>query len=245
MNTNTNTNTNKNKNKNKKAVVLLSGGLDSATVLAIAKNNNFDCYAISFNYSQRHVSELNAAKKIASLIGVIDHQIFDINLAQFGGSALTDKNIEIPINNNGSELGIPITYVPARNTIMLSIALGFAEVIGANDIFYGANSVDYSGYPDCRPEYIASFELMANLATQSAVEGNHKISIHAPIVNLTKAEIIKIGHSFGIDYAQTVSCYKADDLGYACGVCDSCRLRKIGFNQAGIDDPTIYQINII
>jgi 7-cyano-7-deazaguanine synthase len=226
---------------NKKAVILLSGGLDSATVLAIAKHNKFDCYALSFNYSQRHISELQAAKKIAETIGVIDHQIFDINLAQFGGSALTDHNINVPINNQGNELGIPITYVPARNTIMLSIALGFAEVIGANDIFYGANSVDYSGYPDCRPEYISSFQTMANLATQSAVEGKQKITIHAPIVDLTKAEIIKLGSAFNINYAQTVSCYQADNMGLACGVCESCRLRKAGFNQAGISDPTLYQ----
>jgi len=227
--------------KTKKAVILLSGGLDSATVLAMAKNQGFDCYAVSFDYSQKHIAELTSAKKIASYFNILEHKhkIFTINLSQFGGSALTDDNLDIPTSGIVED-NIPITYVPARNTIMLSIALGWAEVLGCYDIFYGANSVDYSGYPDCRPEYVKSFEIMANLATKSGVEGN-KIIIHTPIIDLTKGQIIAKGLELGVDYSLTTSCYKADELGRACGVCDSCRIRKQGFIDAKVLDVTKYQ----
>lgn len=223
----------------KKAVILLSGGLDSATVLAMAKNQGFDCYAISFDYSQKHIAELKAAKKIANYFNVVEHKIFTIDLSQFGGSALTDNNLEVPISGITIINEIPITYVPARNTIMLSIALGWAEVLGCNDIFYGANSVDYSGYPDCRPKYVKSFETMANLATKSGIEGN-KIIIHTPIIDLTKAQIIAKGLELDVDYSLTTSCYKADEFGRACGVCDSCRIRKQGFIDAKVLDVTEY-----
>ncbi|MFT5450735.1 MAG: 7-cyano-7-deazaguanine synthase [Enterobacterales bacterium] len=220
-----------------KAVVLFSGGLDSTTVLAQAQAAGFDCYAMSFDYSQRHSVELNAARLIAKQAGVTEHKIINLDLSQIGGSALTDSSIEIPDHETS---GIPITYVPARNTIFLSIALGWAEVLGANHIFVGVNAVDYSGYPDCRPEYIAAFEKMANLATRVGVE-EHSLKIETPLIDLTKAEIVKLGMSLGVDYSQTVSCYQADEEGKACAVCDSCRLRKQGFIEAGLEDPTHYQ----
>jgi len=221
----------------KKAVVLFSGGLDSATVLAQAKADGFDCYAMSFDYSQRHSIELAAAKSIAHSAEVKEHKIIKLDLSQIGGSALTDLSIEVPEHQTE---GIPITYVPARNTIFLSIALGWAEVLHANHIFVGVNAVDYSGYPDCRPEYIDAFEKMANLATKMGVE-QHSLKIETPLIDLTKAEIIHKGVILGVDYSQTVSCYQADDDGRACGVCDSCRLRRQGFEDAGISDPTRYQ----
>jgi 7-cyano-7-deazaguanine synthase len=220
-----------------KAVVLLSGGLDSSTVLAQAQAAGFDCYVMSFDYSQRSSVELNAAKRIANQAGVTEHKIIKLDLSQIGGSALTDSSIEIPDHETS---GIPVTYVPARNTIFLSIALGWAEVLGANHIFVGVNAVDYSGYPDCRPEYIASFEKMANLATRVGVE-EHSLKIETPLMNLTKSKIVELGISLGVDYSQTVSCYQADDDGKACAVCDSCRLRKQGFIEAGVEDPTHYQ----
>lgn len=220
-----------------KAVVLLSGGLDSATTLAIAKDLGYECYSLSFDYGQRHGVELEAARHIAEFIGVAEHKVIEIDLTQFGGSALTDISISVP-EEPGE--GIPVTYVPARNTIFLAFALGYAEVLKANDIFIGVNAVDYSGYPDCRPEYIQAFETMASLATKAGVEGN-KLTIHTPLIDLTKAEIIKRGTGLGVDYALTVSCYQADDQGHACGACDSCRFRKQGFFEAGAPDPTRYQ----
>lgn len=219
----------------KRAVVLLSGGLDSATVLAIAIDEGFDCHALSVNYGQRHCSELIAAENIASASSTMLKTI-DLDLRTFGGSALTD-NIEVP-EEEGE--GIPITYVPARNTIMLSLALAWAEVLGANDIFIGVNAVDYSGYPDCRPEFINAFEEMANLATKAGVVGN-RLAIHTPLIDLSKAEIIRQGTALGVDYGSTVSCYQADDRGLACGVCDSCRIRAAGFEEAGVSDPTRYK----
>ena len=225
------------KKVNPKAVILLSGGLDSATVLATAKNNGFDCYALSFEYGQRHKAELNAAKNVVKRLGAMEHRTLHIDLGALGGSALTDNNIEVPTSPTE---GIPVTYVPARNTIFLSLSLAWAEILGANDIFIGVNAVDYSGYPDCRPEYIKAYEKMANLATKVAVEGK-KITIHTPLINLSKAEIIKLGMANGVDYGMTVSCYASDDEGRACGVCDSCRLRAKGFEDAGVDDPTRYQ----
>lgn len=221
----------------KKAVVLLSGGLDSATCLAIARSQGFECYCLSFNYGQRHCAELIAADRVVKALGAAKHRVLDFGLAQFGGSALTDTNIAVPID--GVQPGIPVTYVPARNTIMLSLALAWAEVLGCRDIFVGVNAVDYSGYPDCRPEYIAAFETMANLATKAGVEGA-KLHIHAPLIALSKAEIIRLGTQLGVDYGLTVSCYQADEQGRACGVCDSCRLRAEGFAAAGVSDPTIY-----
>ena len=222
----------------KKAVVLLSGGLDSSTVLAIAISEGYQCYALSFDYGQRHDVELLAAARIAEKSGVVEHKILKLDLTQFGGSALTDKSIDVP--QFPSE-GIPVTYVPARNTIFLAMSLAWAEVVGADDIFIGVNAVDYSGYPDCRPEYIEAFQKMANLATKTAVEGR-SIRIHTPLIDLTKADIIKKGHLLGVDYAQTVSCYSADTEGRACGVCDSCRLRQQGFEQASVVDPTLYAV---
>ena len=219
-----------------KAVVLLSGGLDSATTLALAKEQGYTCYALSFYYGQRHSAELNAARNVALSMNVAEHKIINLDLTQIGGSALTDKNIAVP--QSPSE-GIPITYVPARNTIFLSYALAWSEVLGINDIFIGVNAVDYSGYPDCRPEYIASFENTARLATKSGVEG-HPLRIRTPLINLTKAEIIRKGTELGVDYSLTVSCYLADEQGRACGMCDSCRFRKEGFAAAGVSDPTIY-----
>ncbi|MBS4018469.1 7-cyano-7-deazaguanine synthase QueC [Azonexus hydrophilus] len=221
-----------------KAIVLLSGGLDSATCLAIARNQGFDCYCLSFDYGQRHSAELQAADRVVKALGAVEHRVINFGLAQFGGSALTDTSIAVPVD--GVQAGIPVTYVPARNTIMLSLALAWAEVLGSRDIFVGVNAVDYSGYPDCRPEYIAAFETMANLATKAGVEGQ-KLHIHAPLINLSKAEIIRTGHALGVDYGLTVSCYQADELGRACAVCDSCRLRAEGFAAAGIPDPTPYR----
>jgi 7-cyano-7-deazaguanine synthase len=221
----------------KKTVVLLSGGLDSATCLAIAKSQGFDCYCLSLDYHQRHIAELQAAKNVANQLGATEHKTAQLDLSLFGGSALTDDKIDVP--ENESE-GIPVTYVPARNTIMLSLSLAWAEVLGAQDIFIGVNALDYSGYPDCRGEYVRAFQQMANLATKSAVEG-HEITVHAPLIDMTKAEIIITGTALGVDYSATVSCYQADALGHACGVCDSCRLRKEGFVKAQIDDPTTYR----
>lgn len=222
----------------KKAVVLLSGGLDSATVLAMANQLGYVCHALSMDYGQRHASELNAAKKVALSLGVKEHKVMPISLDLFGGSALTDSSIDVP--EEESE-GIPVTYVPARNTVFLSLALGWAEVLGARDIFVGVNAVDYSGYPDCRPAFIESFEKLANLATKAGVEGGH-FSIHAPLIELTKAEIVTQGTALGVDYSMTTSCYQADAMGRACGQCDSCRLRAQGFIEAGLFDPTLYQV---
>jgi 7-cyano-7-deazaguanine synthase len=218
-------------------VVLLSGGLDSATVLAMAREAGYDCYCLSIDYGQRHRAELAAAARVARALGAREHRVTTLDLAAFGGSALTDTRIAVPISGIGT--GIPVTYVPARNTIMLSLALAWAEVLGARDIFFGANAVDYSGYPDCRPAYMRAFETMANLATKAAVEGV-KLTLHTPIIDLTKADIIRRGSALGVDYALTVSCYQADQDGRACGVCDSCRLRKAGFASAGIADSTHY-----
>ncbi|KON81409.1 7-cyano-7-deazaguanine synthase QueC [Azoarcus sp. PA01] len=222
----------------KRAIVLLSGGLDSATCLAIARDAGFECYALSIAYGQRHTSELAAARRVAHSLGACEHRVAHVSLGEFGGSALTDSSIPVPVE--GAVGGIPVTYVPARNTVMLSIALAWAEVLEARDIYVGVNAVDYSGYPDCRPEFIAAFEAMANLATKAGIEGA-RIAIHAPLIRLSKAEIIRWGTALGVDYAQTVSCYQADDTGRACGVCDACRLRKAGFEAAGIADPTPYQ----
>ena len=223
----------------KPAVVLLSGGLDSATCLAIARSQGFDCYCLSFDYGQRHNAELKAAERVVQALGAKEPRVLNLGLAQFGGSALTDTSIAVP--TAGVQPGIPVTYVPARNTIMLSLALAWAEVLGSMDIFVGVNAVDYSGYPDCRPDYIAAFEKMANLATRSGVEG-HKLSIHAPLIDLSKADIIRTGTALGVDYGLTVSCYQADDQGRACGACDSCRLRAEGFAAAGVADPTVYRV---
>ena len=220
----------------KPAVVLLSGGLDSATVLAIARSQGHACHCLSLDYGQRHRSELTAAGRVAKSLGAAAHRTLKLDLTAFGGSALTDSALEVPTQ---AQAGIPITYVPARNTIMLSLALAWAEVLQARDIFIGANAVDYSGYPDCRPEYIAAFEAMANLATKAAVEGR-RTSIHAPLIALSKADIIRTGQNLGVDYGLTVSCYQADEAGRACGRCDSCRLRRKGFLDAGLADPTPY-----
>lgn len=224
-------------NESKKAVVLLSGGLDSATTLAIARNQGFDCYALSFRYGQRHEAELNAARRIAHALGAVEHRVIGIDLGQIGGSALTDHSIEVP--DQPTE-GIPVTYVPARNTIFLALALGWAEVLDANTIFIGVNAVDYSGYPDCRPEFIEAFEKLANLATRAGVEGRH-FQVKTPLIHLTKAQIIQEGVRLGLDYGLTISCYDADAEGRACGVCDSCRIRKAGFEAAGVADPTHYR----
>jgi 7-cyano-7-deazaguanine synthase len=219
------------------AVVLLSGGLDSATVLAIAREGGYACHALSIRYGQRHVVELQAATQVAAALGAINHRIVDVDLRGLGGSALTDDRIAVP--ETPTE-GIPSTYVPARNTIMLSIALGLAEVVGAEAIFAGMNAVDYSGYPDCRPEFVAQFQRLANVATRAGVEGQ-SIEIKAPLIQLSKAQIIEVGSALGVDYAMTISCYQPDAAGHACGVCDSCRLRRDGFAAAGVDDPTYYQ----
>ena len=226
------------------AVVLLSGGLDSATVGAIARRDGFDVFALSFKYGQRHAVELNAAQKTAALMGVRDHKIIPIDLRAFGGSALTD-DIDVPKDRESTDMAdnIPVTYVPARNTIFLSFALAWAEVLGSSDIFIGVNALDYSGYPDCRPEFIQAFQRMARLATKTGVEGSTEITIHMPLVSLTKAEIIRTGVDLGVDYSATVSCYDPDDSGAACGHCDSCFLRSRGFKDAGVDDPTLYAIN--
>ena len=222
----------------KKAVVLLSGGLDSATTLALAQEQGYACYALSFDYGQRHRCELDAARKVAEAAEVVEHKIITLNLDNIGGSALTDTAIPVP--QQATE-GIPVTYVPARNTVFLALALGWAEVLEAEAIFIGVNAVDYSGYPDCRPEYIEAFEKMANLATRAGVGGNY-ISVHAPIINLNKAEIILRGVELGVDFSLTHSCYDPSRDGKACGSCDSCLLRKKGFREAGIQDPTMYQI---
>ncbi|MBD8612726.1 7-cyano-7-deazaguanine synthase QueC [Pseudomonas coleopterorum] len=220
----------------KKAVILLSGGLDSATVVAMAKDQGYACYTMSFDYGQRHRAELNAAARVARDLGVVQHKVIGLNLDGMGGSALTDTSIDVP-ETLGE--GIPVTYVPARNTVFLSLALGWAEVLEARDIFIGVNAVDYSGYPDCRPEFIEAFERLANLATKAGVEGNG-FTIQAPLQNMSKAEIVKAGVALGVDYGLTVSCYQADDEGQACGKCDSCRLRAEGFTAAGVSDPTRY-----
>lgn len=223
-------------NSPKRAVVLLSGGLDSATCLAIAKSQDFECYCLSLDYHQRHIAELNAANRVAQALGAKSHKTAQLDLSLFGGSALTDNTIDVP---QAPTEGIPVTYVPARNTIMLSLALAWAEVLQSQDIFIGVNALDYSGYPDCRSEYVHAFQTMANLATKSAVEGQ-RITIHAPLIDLTKAQIIAVGTSLGLDYGITVSCYQADAQGRACGQCDSCRLRRAGFVGAGVADPTLY-----
>lgn len=220
----------------KRAVVLCSGGLDSTTVIAIAKSQGFDCYTLSFDYGQRHKVELHAAKVISDHMGVIEHKVVSLDLRSIGGSALTDDSISVP---EAETSGIPVTYVPARNTVFLSIALGWAEVLGAQAMFIGVNAVDYSGYPDCRPEYLDAYARMAALATRSGVEGA-PIELEAPLLDLSKSEIIKQGLALGVNYALTVSCYQANSKGEACGKCDSCRLRKEGFVQAGVADPTLY-----
>jgi 7-cyano-7-deazaguanine synthase len=228
--------------ENKKAVVLLSGGLDSATTLAIAKSRSFDCYALSLRYGQRHLFEIEAARKVARSLGVVEHRIIDIDLASFGHSALTDTSIQVPKDRPDLESSgqIPITYVPARNIIFLSYALAWAEVLGAYDIFIGVNALDYSGYPDCRAEFITAFEKAANLATAAAVRGEGKYRIVTPVINMTKRDIILAGTKLGVDYSLTHSCYDPDGAGRACGRCDSCRLRLKGFEQALLKDPVEY-----
>ena len=221
----------------KRAVVLLSGGLDSATTLAIARAEGFACHALSVDYGQRHAAELEAARRVATALGAQEHRIVRIDLSSFGGSALTDTSIPVP---HAPTEGIPVTYVPARNTALLALALGWAEVLESRDIFVGVNAIDYSGYPDCRPEFIAAFEKLAALATRAGVEGR-PTRIHAPLIELSKADIIRRGTELGVDFALTVSCYQADAQGRACGRCDSCRLRREGFRAAGISDPTRYQ----
>jgi 7-cyano-7-deazaguanine synthase len=220
------------------AVVLLSGGLDSATILAIARDRGYECYALSVDYGQRNRSELIAAVDVAQSVGVCRHRVINVDLSVFGGSALTDRSIDVPVD--GIKPGIPITYVPARNTIMLSLALSWTEVLESSDIFIGVNAVDYSGYPDCRPEYVVAFEKMANLAVKTTTHSN-KLSIRAPLIHMSKAEIIQKGTALGVDYSVTVSCYQASESGLACGVCDSCRLRRAGFETANISDPTRYK----
>ncbi len=221
----------------KKAIILLSGGLDSITVLAQAKKEGYQCYALSFDYGQKHNAEINAAIEIAKYYQVVTHKVINLGLGAIGGSALTDDHIAIP---DSPQTGIPITYVPARNTVFLSFALGWAEVLDLHDIFIGVNAVDYSGYPDCRPEFIEAFQVLANLATKAGVEGT-EIKIHAPLIKLSKADIIKKGMRLGVDYKHTVSCYAADKEGRACGVCDACRLRITGFKEVLVEDPTCYQ----
>jgi 7-cyano-7-deazaguanine synthase len=220
----------------RRAVVLLSGGLDSATALAIAKEQGYSCHVLSFDYGQRSITELNAARAIAEQMGVVEHRVLRLHLEDFGGSALTDTSIDVP---EGEEEGVPVTYVPARNTVFLSLALGWAEVLDADAIFIGVNAIDYSGYPDCRPEFIEAFERMANLATRRGINGN-PVRIQTPLMHLTKADIIRRGVALGVDYGLTVSCYQADEQGRACGRCDSCRLRAKGFAEAGVADPTRY-----
>ena len=222
----------------KPAIVLLSGGLDSATCLAIARSQGFEAYCLSFDYGQRHNAELKAAERVVQALGAREHRVVNFGIAQFGGSALTDTSIAVP--TDGVQPGIPVTYVPARNTIMLSLALAWAEVLGSKDIFVGVNAVDYSGYPDCRPVFIEAFEHMARLATKAGVEGA-QLRIHAPLIELSKADIIRRGTALGVDYGLTVTCYQADDEGRACGRCEACRLRAAGFAAAGVPDPTPYQ----
>tara|TARA_R110002072_G_scaffold66828_6_gene164276 strand:- start:4468 stop:5145 length:678 start_codon:yes stop_codon:yes gene_type:complete len=223
--------------EHRRAVILVSGGLDSSTVLAMAREQGFTCYALSFDYGQRHRGELLAAQRVSLALGDVEHKVVKLNLDSIGGSALTDMSIAVPEEETQ---GIPITYVPARNTVFLSIALGWAEVLGAHDIFIGVNAVDYSGYPDCRPEYIAAFEALANLATKAGVEGQ-KLTVHTPLMNLGKGDIIRAGMALGVDYSLTVSCYQVTEDGLACGRCDSCRLRRQGFVDAGLEDPTRYR----
>ncbi len=231
----------------KPAVVLLSGGLDSATVLAQAQQSGYICHTLSFDYGQRHRAEIAASCRVAEALGAAEHRVFHLDLSLFGGSALTDARIAVPVSSekavvNATASDIPVTYVPARNTIMLSVALAWAEVLDSQDLFIGVNAVDYSGYPDCRPEYIAAFSHMASLATKAGVEG-HPVHIHAPLQHLSKTDIVRLGTALGVDYALTVSCYQADEHGNACGRCDACRLRRQGFEQAGIVDPTRYVVN--
>ncbi|MDR2880314.1 MAG: 7-cyano-7-deazaguanine synthase QueC [Azoarcus sp.] len=223
-----------------RAVILLSGGLDSATCLALARQQGFECHALSVAYGQRHAAEIAAARRIAAALGAHEHRLAHVELGQFGGSALTDPAIAIPENSEGDD--IPVTYGPARNTVMLSMALAWAEALGACDVFIGVNAVDYSGYPDCRPEFIAAFQAMARLATKAGIEGR-PLSIHTPLIELSKAEIILLGTTLGVEFELTVSCYQADDEGSACGHCDACRLRRAGFTAANITDPTKYRIS--
>jgi 7-cyano-7-deazaguanine synthase len=225
------------------AIVLVSGGLDSATCLAIARQEGFRCHALSFRYGQRHGAELVAARRVVAALGGIEHRVMDIDLAAFGGSALTDASLEVPEDGTAttSQSSIPITYVPARNTVFLAFALAWAEVLGAHDIYIGVNAVDYSGYPDCRPEFIAAFEAMANLATREGVEGRERLRIRTPLIDLSKAEIIRRGTALGVDFGATVSCYQAGPDGAACGRCDACRLRRAGFESADVADPTRYR----
>ncbi len=222
--------------KNKRAVILVSGGLDSTTVLAMAQSEGYECYTLTFDYGQRHRAELLAAQRVSNALGNVEHKVVHLNLDSIGGSALTDTSIDVP--EEASE-GIPVTYVPARNTVFLSIALGWAEVLAAQDIFIGVNAVDYSGYPDCRPEFIAAFQAMANLATKVGVDGG-TMRIQTPLMEMSKGDIIKLGVALGVDYTLTVSCYQATDEGLACGLCDSCRLRREGFTEAAVADPTRY-----
>jgi 7-cyano-7-deazaguanine synthase len=222
----------------RRAVVLLSGGLDSATTLAMARDQGYACHALSLDYGQRHHAELDAARRVAAAGGAAEHKIIPLDLTSIGGSALTDSAIAVP---EQPTQGIPVTYVPARNTIFLALALGWAEVLGAWDLFLGVNAVDYSGYPDCRPEYIEAFQRLCQLATRAGVEGGGTFQVHAPLIHMSKAEIIRTGTQLGVDYALTVSCYAADETGRACGRCDSCRLRAAGFHEAGIADPTPYR----
>ena len=219
-----------------KAVVLLSGGLDSATVLAMARDRGYSCHALSVRYGQRHEAELDAASRVADALGAVEHRVFSVDLGAIGGSALTDDGIPVP---EAPTEGIPVTYVPARNTVLLSLALGWAEVLEAPHLFVGVNAVDYSGYPDCRPEFIAAFEQLARVATRAGVEGT-QIIVHAPLIEMSKADIIRTGTALGVDYGLTVSCYQADPAGRACGRCDACRLRREGFEAAGVADPTAY-----
>jgi 7-cyano-7-deazaguanine synthase len=221
-----------------RAIVLVSGGLDSATCLAIARSEGYECHALSLAYGQRHTAELDAAARVAAALGAVEHRVMTVDLAAFGGSALTDPAIAVP-ESAGED--VPVTYVPARNTVFLSFALAWSEVLGAHDIFIGVNAVDYSGYPDCRPEYIAAFEHMANLATRAATEGLQPLFIRTPLIQLSKADIIRQGRTLGIDYSITVSCYQADEAGRACARCDACRLRQAGFDAAGMPDPTRYR----
>ena len=220
------------------AVVLVSGGLDSATVLALAREAGYACHALSLDYGQRHRAELDAARRVAQALGAVRHEIVQVDFGRFGGSSLTDTGMQVP--TDASSVGIPSTYVPARNTVMLSLALSWAEALGGHDLFYGANAVDYSGYPDCRPAYVQAFERLANLATRAGVEGQI-LRVHAPIIELRKAEIIREGLRLGVDFSLTVSCYQADEQGRACGRCDSCRIRAAGFEAAGVADPTRYR----
>jgi 7-cyano-7-deazaguanine synthase len=229
------------------AVVLLSGGLDSATVLAVATAEGFDCHALSFRYGQRHLVELDAAARVATAAGVRDHVTVDIDLGRFGGSALTSDDFDVPKHDSAGDLerdlaagGVPVTYVPARNTVFLSYALAWAEVLGSDDVFIGVNALDYSGYPDCRPEYIAAYEHMANLATRAGTEGGRRLRIHTPLIDLTKAGIVELGTRLGVDLGLTLSCYDPTPAGAACGHCDSCLLRARGFREAGVPDPTTY-----